>query len=326
MTTRLTVRGAIGIVALLGCGSGSSGGANQPTTPTPPTPPSANVTLTLISQAGDATAEAGQLYAYIGDSPITRASMPQFLNENAPALRITPGSSRNTVTLQVPRGKVVTLFAIEFNTNGATPVVLPQAIATQAPNNFVEFQSWVGDFAATPEPGVAVLTADRDKTVTANFVRQRGVAFRQLGCAHKKIQLNGPGLLTFGRTVADTAPDLTSRNAFTSGTSAGTLQTEHDITFLYAKQGTTITLRSLSDLKEDRSPAVLRSGFMRWDGRAAACGTNVLCQIPIPPPESTAVAPIRMINGFSLTTLPSGNVFGCNCVPGSTNPPCQQLP
>ncbi|MBL8960596.1 MAG: hypothetical protein JNJ98_12145 [Gemmatimonadetes bacterium] len=316
----------IGVWALGACGGGASGGGTTPPPPPPPPPPSANVTLTLISDNQD-QGDAGQLYAFIGDAPITRASMRANLNENAPALRYAPGVARATVTLQVPRGKTVTVIAIESNTNGFTPVVSPTPVRTRAPDDYYEFRSWIGDFASAPEPGVAVLTADRDKTLTATWSRQAGMAFRQLGCTNKKIQLNGPGLLTFGATVPDSAPDLTSRNAFTSGARAGPLQTEHDDTYLYAKQGTTITLRGHPDILEDRAPQRLRSGFMRWDGWAARCGANLVCQVPIPRADSAAlVPPIRMISGFSVTTLPSGNVFGCNCIPGQTNPPCQQLP
>ncbi len=315
------------ISCLAACGGGSSGGSTQPPTTPPPTPtPPANVTLTLISNNSD-QADAGQLYAYVGDAPLTRAAMAGNLNENAPALRYAPGVARATVTLQVPRGKTVTIFAIEFNTNGFTPVIAPTPILTRAPDNFYEFSSWEGDFSATPEPGVALLTADRDRTVTANFRRQAGIGIRVLGCANRKYQLTGPGLLGFGATVPDAPPDLTTRNAFTSGVIASTLQTEHDDSYLYAKQGTTITVRAHPDFKEDRSPAVLRSGFMRWDGYAASCGTNLNCQVQIPPIDSAALQPpLRMENGFSVTTLPSGNVFGCNCVPGRTDPPCQQLP
>lgn len=315
------------ISVLAACGGGSSGGSTQPPpTPPPPPPPSANVTLTLISNNSD-QGDAGQLYAYVGDAAITRATMAGNLNENAPALRYAPGVARATVTLQVPRGKTVTLFAIEFNTNGFTPVIPPTPILTRAPDNFYEFSSWEGDFAATPEAGVAVLTADRDRTVTANFRRQAGMGIRVLGCATRRYQLTGPGLLGFGATVPDPSPDLTTRNAFSSGAIGATLQTEHDDSYVYAKKGTTITLRAHPDVKEDRSPAVLRSGFMRWSGYAAPCGTNLNCQVQIPPIDSVVnLQPLRMENGFSVTTLPSGNVFGCNCVPGRTDPPCQQLP
>jgi len=321
-------RSVLWSVCLSACGGGSSGSGTTQPPPPPPAPPapSANITLTLISNNTD-QGDAGQLYVHIGDAPLTRATMAGNLNENAPALRYAPGVARATVTLQVPRGKTVTIFAIEFNTNGSRPVVLPTPILTRAPDNFYEFNSWEGDFAATPEPGVAVLTADRDRTVTANFRRQAGIGIRVLGCAHRRYQLTGPGLLTFGPTVADPPPDLTTRNAFTSGVSAGPLQTEHDDHYFFAKQGSTLTVRAHPDILEDRSPARLRSGFMRWEGYGASCGTNINCQLRIPPPDSAALfPPIRMVNGFSLTRLATTNVFGCNCVPGVTDPPCQQLP
>lgn len=312
---------------VLACGGGSSSGGGTTNPNPPPPPPPANVTLTLVSDNPD-LADAGQLYAFIGDAAISRATMAANLNENAPALRYAPGVPRATVTLQVPRGKTVTVIAVEFNTNGFQPVVLPNAILTRAPDNYIEFGAWIGDFAATPEPGVAVLTADGNKTVTAVWRRQAGMGFRQLGCANRKLQLNGPGLLTFGPTVADTAPDLTSRSGFTLGSSSGTLQNEHDITFLFAKQGTTITLRAHPDFREDRSPSVLRSGFIRWDGYAATCGTNLNCQVRIPRADSASlVPPLRMTAGFSRTTNSAGtSVFGCNCTPGVSNPPCQMLP
>ncbi|MBL8982888.1 MAG: hypothetical protein JNL26_11940, partial [Gemmatimonadetes bacterium] len=79
-------------LALLACGGSSAspgGGTNPPTEPPPPQ----NVTITLVSRNLDANADAGQLYAYVGDAVITRATMPSVLNENAPTLRLNPGSS-----------------------------------------------------------------------------------------------------------------------------------------------------------------------------------------------------------------------------------------
>ncbi len=317
-----------GAAGLSSCGGDSAGGTTNPTpTPTPnPNPsPSANVTLTLTSENLD-LADAGQLYVYVGDAPLTRAGMAANLNENAPALRYEPGVARKTVTLQVPRGKTVTVFAIEFNTNGLTPVLAPTPILTRAPNNYFEFKAWLGDFAASPEPGVAVLTADRDRSITATWTRQAGVGFRQLGCSNKKLQFQGPGLLTFGPTRPDSAADLTSTNAFTTG-GVPLLQTEADQSFLYAKQGTTLILRGHPNVREDRSPSQLKSGFIRWDGQASRCGTNITCQILIPRADSASLLPpIRMINGYSVTTMNGNPIYGCNCNPNNPNPPCQQLP
>lgn len=288
-----------------------------PTTPPPPPPPPQNVTITLVSRNLNPNADAGQLYAYVGDAPITRVSMPAHLNENAAAVRLNPGSTRNTATLSVPRGKTVTVIAVEFATNGWTGIPLGSVTPTSAPRNMVEFIGWEGALA-TPEDGVAVIIADADKTITANFDRVEGLLLRYLGCSAVKPQTtNTVGLLSFGRVIADTMPDLTSRNGFTQ---TGRIEPESDYLYMFGKQKSIITLRAL--FHEDRSPNVLRSGFIRWDGSAALCGTNLNCQLPIPVRGNNPAA-MRLVSGYVRL---QGGIIGCNCNPLTPNVPCTMLP
>jgi hypothetical protein len=298
----------------LACGGGSSSGGGNVTPPPPPPPTTQTVTITVVSRSVDPNADAGQLYAYVGDASITRAGMTANLNENAPTVRLVPGSSRNTATLTVARGKVVTVFAVEFATNGFRGEQPPTPILTAAPREMIEFVGWEGN-PATPEPGVAVIQADADKTLTANFDRVMGLPLRLLGCVDLKVQTtNTAGLLSFGRIIADTAPDLTGTNGF-GGVLGGRLQPEYDYAYIWGKQGSVVTLRTR--VREDRPQ--LKSGFIRWDGSAAPCGTNLTCQLPIPV-RGNAPGPMRMTNGYSLT---GGTVYGCGCTP---NTPCQMLP
>ena len=303
-------------LVLLACGGSSAspgGGTNPPTEPPPPQ----NVTITLVSRNLDANADAGQLYAYVGDAVITRATMPSVLNENAPTLRLNPGSSRNTTTLTVPRGKTVTILAVEFATNGITAIPLGTTPPTQAPRDMVEFVGWEGN-QPLPESGVTYVVADGDKTVTANFDRVQGLPLRAIGCSDIKVQTtNNAGLLSFGRTLPDTAPDLTTTNAFTQ---TGRIEPEFDFAYVFGKQGSTFTLRART--REDRSPSVLRSGFIRWDGSATNCGTNLNCQVPVPPKANAVPVAMRMVSGYSIRQ----GVTGCNCNPLTPNIPCTMLP
>lgn len=304
-----------------GSGESPSGGTNPPP---PPPPPPANVSITLASKNLDVNADAGQLYAYVGDAAITRRGMASVLNENSPALRLMPGVSSNSVTLSVPKGKTVTIIAVEFHTNGSNIAVggprTGGPVSNIAPRSEIEWVGWEGN-PSQPEPGVAVISADADKTVTAVFDRVVGLMFRALGCSAIKLQTtNTVGLLSFGGVIADPPPDLTSTNGISQ---TGWLQPEIDQAFLYGKQGTIFTLRTL-DIREDRSPGVLRSGFIRWDGSASICGTNLNCQVPLPSKANAGGAlAMRLISGYSVT---NGTVYGCNCNPLTPTIPCQMLP
>ncbi len=306
-------------LVLSGCGGGGStnGGSTNP--PTQPPTQNQTVTLTFISKNLDVNADAGQLYVHVGDAAITRATMlANGVNENAPTVRYQPGSSQLTTTLTVPKGKTVTIIAVEFSTNGFFSVPSGTPVPKSAPRDMVEFVGWEGN-PAQPEAGVAVVTADADKTVTALFDRVQGLGVRAIGCSDIKLQsTNTAGLLSFGRIISDTLPDLTSTNAFTQ---TGRIQPEFDFSFVYGKQGSLFTLRART--REDRSPNVLRSGFIRWDGSASNCGSNLNCQVPVP---SKANAPnalaMKMVSGYSFRE----NGYGCNCNPLTPNIPCQMLP
>ncbi len=309
-------------MAAVSCGGGSSpadGDDNNP--PTTPNTPSQNVTVTLVTSNVDATADAGQVYAYVGDAAISRSQMATLLNENAPALRYIPGSSKYQTTIQVPRGKTVTLFAVEFGTNGFGADGPGEPNLTRAPRAATEFVGWIGA-AATAEPGVASFVANADITVTAEYDRMRSLRYTYVGCRDIKIQTTGVGMLGFGPLVPDPQPDLTSTNAFTGTSDIGT--SEKTWGYVWAKQGTTITVRART--REDRSPAVQRSGFMRWEGEAASCGTNLNCQLPIPSRNAQGTpGPIRQLNSYSSITVPVPTV-GCGCNPAAPPGSCSILP
>ncbi len=275
------------------------------------------MTITVVSRNVDPNADAGQVYAYVGDVALSRSQMAANLDENAPLIRYTPGASERTATLTVPRGKVVTLFAVEFNTNGSAVDQPNTPIPSQAPRNYVEFVSWAGQ-TTNVEAGVITVLADGNRTATASFDRVGAVVFNILGCINFLAQNTHPGLLSFGRVIVDTPPDLTTFNGF-SGVLGGQLSVARDYNLIWGKTGSTITLRAR--ITEDRSPSVLRSGFIRWDGSAALCGTNLTCQIQIPA-RGNSVGPMRMVNGYAIRQ----QVEGCNCNPLTPEIPCSMLP
>lgn len=317
-----TAIGAVIVAAALfvaKCGGGSSGdGPTDPGDPGNPNPPANTVTITVVSRNLDANADAGQIYAYVGDASLTRAQMAANLNENAPLIRYTPGSTQITATLTVPRGKVVTLFAVEFATINGGAVDQPgNPIPTQAPRNAVEFVAWTGQ-TSNVETGVITVLADANRTATATYDRVGSVAFNILGCIDFKSQTTHPGLLSFNEVLVDTPPDLTTANGF-SGVLGGQLSVARDYNLFWGKTGSTITLRART--REDRAPNVLRSGFIRWDGSAALCGTSLVCQIQIPA-RANAVGAMRMVNGYAIRQ----GLEGCNCNPLTPNIPCTMLP
>ena len=275
------------------------------------------MTITVVSKSLDGVADAGQIYYYIGDAGITRAQMTTLVNENAPVIRYTPGSNRLTATLQVPKGKTVTLLAVEFNANGSAVDQTNNPIPTQAPNDAIEFVSWEGQ-TANVEAGVITVLADADKTATASFDRVGSFIFNIQGCINYRAQNTHPGLLSFGRVIQDTPPDLTTFNGF-SGVLGGSVSVPRDYLRIWGKTGSTVTLRA--QIREDRSPSVLRSGFIRWDGAGANCGTSLICQLTIPA-RANSLGAVKMINGYSV----SQGVEGCNCNPLLPQIPCTMLP
>jgi len=301
---------------LAGCGGGT-GPDDDDNDPYPPDDPG-TVAVTLITRSVDPAADAGQIYAYVGDVAISRSQMAALLNENAPTVRYVPGSSTQQATIQVPRGKTVTLFAVEFGTNGFGDDAPGEPDLTRAPRTATEFIGWVGA-AATAEPGVASFVANSAITVTAEYDRMRSLEISYLGCRDIKVQTTGVGMLGFGPLVPDPAPDLTSTNAFTGISDIGTAVSHWMM--VWAKQGTTITVRARQ--REDRTPGVERAAFMRWEGEAVSCGTNLNCQLPITSRNFQGTpAPIRQMNSYSLT---NGGTKGCGC---SVHPPgtCSILP
>lgn len=314
-----TIRFIAVSATLVACGGG---GDKTPTDPNPNNPNNpgnpTNVTITVVSRNSDENADAGQIYAFVGDAGLTRAQMAANLNENAPLIRYTPGSSRVTATLSVPRGKTVTLFAVEFSTNGNAVDQTGNPIPTQAPRSEVEFVAWEGQ-TTNVEAGVITVTADGDRTATATYGRVGGVILNILGCIDYRYQNTHPGLLSFGRVIADTPPDLTTTNGF-GGVLGGRLSVARDYLYIWGKTGSTITLRART--REDRSPSVLRSGFIRWDGSATSCGTSLTCQILIPA-RGNSVGPVQMINGYAVS---GNNVEGCNCNPLTPQVPCSMRP
>lgn len=289
-------------ILVAACGGGSStsgpGGGN----PNPPGP-NPNVTITLIARSVDAAADAGQIYAYVGDEAISRSQMVTLLNENAPTVRYIPGSSSHQATIQVPKGKRVTLFAVEFGTNGFGTDGPNEPNLTRAPRAATEFIGWIGA-PATGEPGVASFVATSDATVAAEYDRMRSLQYTFQGCRDIKIQTTGAGMLGFGPLVADPPPDLTTTNAFTGTSAIGGQETHWG--YVWAKQGTTITVRARN--REDRSPTAQKAGFMRWEGAAASCGGNLNCQLTIPARNLQGTpGPIRQLNSYTLT----GTLRGC---------------
>jgi hypothetical protein len=305
------------LLVVAACGGGSSTGNDDDDDSNPP-PGGQTVNLTLISRSLDPAGDAGQIYAYIGDAPITRAQMAANLNENAPALRYQPGQSQYQATIAVPRGKVVTLFAVEFSTGSATIVNtaagVRQTPPTKAPRDAHEFVRWEGATGSN-EPGVAVFTANADMTVTAVYDLMIGYPLAHRGCLLLKVQVNGPGSLTFGPTQPDPAPDLTSTDGFANFINH-VVDTETPLGYVWGKQNATVTLRAWK--REQRTPNLQEAGFMQWAGTGSQCGTNLICQVTIPL-RGNSPGPIVQNSSYSYNSQNQVSCPACVSTNGSCN-------
>jgi hypothetical protein len=287
--------------AALACGGGGGGTTTAPPTnpPTnPPPPTSQTVTLTLTVRSVDPTATAGLVYVYAGDATETRQRMPAVLNENAPALIPIPGQPSRTVTIQVPKGKFVTLFATELGRADGYLKLPNTPFSKVPPADATEFVGWVGATLATPEPGVATLKMDTDMTLVAEYDRMRGILVQFLGCPLLKYSWAGQPYMGFGTTypnsgVSQLTPILTAGS-------------NTDFVFAWGKQGTNYTFSA--QVRDKRTFNSAATGFMVWEN-APGCGALLDCIQPIPG-RLGAQPTILMKNSY---TLEPSSTTGTGC-------------
>ncbi|MCB9867793.1 MAG: hypothetical protein H6816_14295 [Phycisphaerales bacterium] len=283
------VAGAVGIL-LAGCTASSSGPSPSPS-PTPTPNPSADTyRLNVILRTGNGDRLGMEVFAFYGDVVYTRANAPYFDNAVAQQ-RFVSSEDPETFMADVPKGKTVTLVAVEFKGD------LPSALSGNGnyDNPYaVEFLNWEGDYDSRPESGVASVAMNGEKTVTAVFAAMPQVLIRKYdsnnpqfngGCFDIKIEaaehlgIPGSGDLSGETPDVCCCPLSDGSHLFLAG---------------HVKSGTQITLTatdSNSCTVDDAHPdGICYENFDHWEGSAALCGSARECTIPVTvDSDSTAV-------------------------------------
>jgi len=234
------------------------------------------VTLQVTATNVDPGAAHGQVYAWVGDAPIRREQMPEFFGEDLPAIDASGAATRNAF-LSVPRGKVVTLIAVELAGPGISSVE-DGSVEFSPPPSASEFTGWSGPHTGrltTTEPGVAVITMDGDASVTADFRGHVAVSIEATGCTDLTYQVNAPPRLGFGppRLEETIIGRIANRPPAT---------TPERLLLLHGRQGTRFTFST--PRVERRTGSTIAAGFIRWDvrGMPATCGGAQVCSLRAP--------------------------------------------
>lgn len=218
------------------------------------------LTLTLESVLGG---RAGmEVYVVVDDVGYTRTAAPLF---DSRATRYVSDSDPSSFEQEIPTGAVVTLVAIEFRGVTSTTVL------EDDPEAF-EFASFEGDFDDTPEDGVATVTMDGDKSISAVFdTMPRFVIHR---ADENNTELGG-GCFDFTLVAA---PLLGLPNVVDISGMTKDLCTELSG---FVKTGTRLTLAAVDDNGCDQATGECTEQFQRWEGSAASCGTDRTCTLVI---------------------------------------------
>lgn len=218
------------------------------------------LTLTLKSVPGGRTGM--EVYVVVDDVGYTRINAPLF---DSRATQYVSDGDPSTFEQEIPNGAVVTLIAIEFRGVTSTTVLEDDPEA-------VEFKSFEGDFDDTPENGVATVTMDGDKSISAVFdAMPRFVLHR---ADENNNQLSG-GCFDFTLVAAPLLglPNVVDISGMTEGLCS-------DLSG-FVKTGTRLTFTAVDDNGCDQATGVCTEQFQRWTGWAASCGTNRTCTLVI---------------------------------------------
>jgi hypothetical protein len=304
----VSLAGVLGF--LLACSSGATG-----PDPDPDGDPT-TVTLTITVKAMEAGYIPGVVYAHIGDGVESRIRMPLLFGEND-AVAKPFGERERTVTLSVPRGKTVTLFAAEFGHYGVNARVGGTGpLSKEPPADATEFTAWSGATGRliTAEEGVASIVMNSDANVTAEFRKLAGFTVDALGCADIRYTWVEPPYLGYG---------ITQEQGGTIGSQThGPTPVEDDWFFVYGPQGSHFTFTAQK--AESRNPSNQTTGFMNWAGGAgstSSCGIALTCNVPMPP-RGTDPVKLTVRNSWILAATPNGAGCGaCVSPEGSCNLP-----
>jgi len=302
--SQLVVLCSVLTLGLSGCGGGSSTGPNN----NGGNNGSGTYALTITVKALDAGYIPGIVYTYIGDNIETRSDMPQLLDENNATVKPF-GQNQKTITLNVPAGKYVTLFAVEFGRasfNGSSNGVVSRL---PLPSE-TEFTGWSGATGrlVSAEAGVASIRMDANAAVTAEFRKLEGVMVQFEGCMQMDIGFTTPPYLGFGTTQGETVTPTGAYYGLNSETA--------DWTYAYGKQGT-----SFKFVAEQFTPppaGTVKTAFLSWQGNAATanCG-GYTCDV-IVPPVGVSAATLISKNSWLAITLGAAPTIGCGtCVVAS---------
>jgi len=204
-----------------------------------------------------------EVYVVVDDVPFTRLTAPLFDDDKS--TRYLSDLDPGAVEQDIPRGSTVTLIAVEFRGVTSTSILDEEPSA-------VEFVGFEGDFDDTPEAGVATVTMNRDKSVTAvyrrmpRFVIRRhneNNAERSGGCFDFTL-VAAPLLSTPG--IADISGMTEVLCAELSG---------------FVKTGTRLTFTAVDDSGCDPDTGVCTEQFHRWEGSAESCGSERTCVIVV---------------------------------------------
>jgi hypothetical protein len=316
-TSTKTIFGLLLAALLIAPGCGSSTAPKDPGTPADTT---STVLLTVTTEA-DSGYIPGPVFIYVGTASvptIPRSRMGDYIDENAPI--VNPfGEHTATSQVRVPKGKQITLFAVEVGrsgANGRAPATKfgPPLKKTPDPTA-TEFSTWeaVGSVLtndAQPEEGSVTMTLQQDRHLIAHFKPYHGVVLRYIGCATFHYEWNGPAYPSFG-------PGIPNQGVSPSYNSLS--QDEQDYIFVYARKGTTVTFKPEQVDGRDPQGKAAQTGWYEWGGDAAGCGKDCPVGVLIAGSlQSTAIMRCSYVFDTNVPALPgcggctSQEAGGCN--------------
>ena len=301
-------------VAIVSCSGGDKSSTDPGPTPGGGGSNSTNVTLTLTTKSLDAGFIPGVIYAYTADAgEVQRSRMPALLDENNAYVKPFAQTSR-TVTLLVPKGKTVTLFAAEFGVYNSNAKQAGQPLSKVPMPDGTEFTGWSGASGrlVAGERGVTYIKMDSDADVTAEFRKLEGFTVQYQGCPLVDVGAAAPPPLGFGITQSQSYAPIGAYHAVSAS--------DEDWFYLYGRQGTVYTL--VAKQRDTRTASVSTAGHLNWAGAVTgSCGGALTCTVTVP---ATGSAAILVNSRNSWITFSATNALGCgDCAAGQ---PCTIRP
>ena len=290
---------------VMACDGSSDGKTTEP--PIDPPSGSTTVRLTLTTRSLNPAFRPGYLFTYVGTTGESRSRMAALLNVGAPTVGFIEGPER-TETITVPKGTVVTIFAVEVGRAGGFARAGNNLLRKTPEVSATEFVDFTGATGQTTETGVLSVTMDADKMVVARYDLMQGMVVQARGCPSFKTTWQGPGYLGFGT--------LDPNSEQISATKTDNTPTMDEQVFSYAKQNTIFTLTAQT--RDMRAANEANTGFMRWEGAASSCGTNIACNVPVAA-RGAAFPIVQMVNSYVVepSSLTGSGCGGCTSTQGA---------